>query len=575
MDRRALRRRQGAEHVRGGSLNARSREYATRIAAPDTTATLDRRRFLRQGAAAMAALTVPALAGCGGGSSPRRASRTVLRSTSGGLTEGVIIEKVPIDWRPLAKSLSGRLVLPSDHGYATARELYDPRFDRIRPAAVAYCASPADVQKTVDFARSHGIRPIPRGGGHSYGGYSTGTGLVIDVTRMGSVTVTPARKGAPATAAVGAGARLVDFYDGLARANVLVPGGSCPTVGISGLALGGGIGVLARKYGLTSDAIRSLEVVTADGRLLRCSGAGHADLYWASRGGGGGNFGVVTSFTFTAHPIPSQLTLFTVHWPWAAADEALGGWIDWLRGAPDEVWSNFQLLSAGSSGLVAKSTGVFVGSKGALTALVNKLVASVGAAPSSTFVGGPDPYLHLMLVEGGCDGKSVAQCHLRSQNRAGMLQRSAYAAKSAYVGKPLPSAGLAAAVGAVEELHSEHPGLGGGLVCDAYGGAVNRVPSGATAFVHRGTICGIQMTVTWGSAPSGPAFAAGEAWLGSAAHAFAPFTTGGAYQNYIDPRLSNWQHAYYGSNLGRLTSVKRKYDPDNAFRFAQSIPLHA
>ncbi|HWF35431.1 MAG TPA: FAD-binding oxidoreductase [Solirubrobacteraceae bacterium] len=522
---------------------------------------VDRRRFLRDGAVAVAALTVPALAGCGGSS--KVAPKGVAAS---GDTE--VTESAP-PWRTLARSLSGRLVLPSDRAYAGARKLYDPRFDSIRPAAIAYCASAADVQRSVDFARIHGVRPIPRGGGHSYGGYSTGHGLVIDVTKLNTVKV----RGATAT--VAAGTRLVDLYDHLGRAGVLIPGGSCPTVGISGLALGGGIGVLARKYGLTCDAIRKLEIVTADGRKLTCDGGNHEDLYWASRGGGGGNFGVVTSFTFSAHPIPAQLTLFTVDWPWAAAGHALGGWISWLHGAPDELWSNFQLLSAGSSGLIARSSGVFVGGRAALAAQVNRLVAAAGAAPSSTFVGGPDPYLHVMLVEAGCDGKSVAQCHLRTQNPAGVLERSAYAAKSAYVGKPLPSAGLAAAVNAVAHLHAEHPGIGGGLAFDAYGGAVNRVPAGATAFVHRNTICAIQATVTWGSAPSGRALAAGEQWLSSAANALAPFTTGGAYQNYIDPRLAGWQHAYYGSNLGRLTRIKRAHDPDNIFRFAQSIPLHA
>jgi FAD/FMN-containing dehydrogenase len=461
-------------------------------------------------------------------------------------------------------------VLPADRAYATARELFDPRFDTARPAAVAYCATPLDVQRTVDFARAHGVRPIPRCGGHSYGGYSTGSGLVIDVTRMSSVKVAKGK----GTVEVGAGTRLIDLYNSVSKAGVLVPGGSCPTVGISGLALGGGIGVLGRKYGLTCDAIQRLEIVTAEGKLLRCDGASHADLYWASRGGGGGNFGVVTAFTFTAHP-SSELTLFTVDWPWAAAGEALGGWIEWLGSAPDEVWANFQLLSAGSSGLIARSSGVLVGGTSALTALVNRLVGSVGSAPSSTFVGGPDPYLHVMLVEAGCDSQTVAQCHLATQNPAGTLQRSAYAAKSAYVAKPLPSAGLAAAVAAVEHLRAEHPGLGGGLAFDAYGGAINRVRPGATAFVHRNAICAIQATVTWGSVPSGPSFAAGEGWLASAAEALAPYTTGGAYQNYIDPRLADWQRAYYGSNLARLSAVKRTYDPDDVFHFAQSIPLHA
>ena len=547
------------------------RQYATRISPqPSSVSPVDRRRFLRDGAATVAALAVPALAGCGA-SSTAGASR----AAESAVTRATVAEAKPTAaaWRSLARSLSGRLVRPSDRGYASARELFDPRFDAARPAAIAYCASPGDVQRAVDFARAHGIRPIPRCGGHSYGGYSTGSGLVIDVTRMSAVKVAKARRGGPATAEVGAGTRLIDLYDRCSRAGVLVPGGSCPTVGISGLALGGGIGVLARKYGLTCDAIRALKIVTADGRLLTCDGGSQPDLYWASRGGGGGNFGVVTSFTLTAHPIP-ELTLFTVDWPWAAAAEALGGWIRWLRMAPDEVWSNFQLLSAGSSGLIARSSGVLVGGKGTLTSLVNRLVASVGSPPSSTFVGGPDPYLHVMLVEAGCETGGVAECHLRSQNPAGTLQRSAYAAKSAYVAKPLPSAGLAAAANAVEHLRAEHPGLGGGLAFDAYGGAINRVRPDATAFVHRDAICAIQATVSWGSVPSGPAFAAGEGWLAAAAKAISPYTTGGAYQNYIDPRLVDWQRAYYGSNLSRLTQVKRTYDPDDVFHFGQSIPLH-
>jgi hypothetical protein len=545
--------------------------YATPIAIglpPLRDATLvDRRRFLRDGAVAIAALSVPALAGCGA-SATRPSVRSAIRTAKSMAPPGAAA------WRSLARSLSGSLVLPSDRGYATARELFDPRFDVARPAAIAYCASPVDVQRTVDFARVHGIRPIPRCGGHSYGGYSTGSGLVIDVTRMSTVKVTPAQKGSPATANVGAGTRLVDLYGALSRAGVLVPGGSCPTVGISGLALGGGIGVLARKYGLTCDATRAVKIVTADGRLLTCDGAAEPNLYWASRGGGGGNFGVVTSFTFAAHPVP-ELTLFTVDWPWAAARDVLGGWIQWQREAPDELWSNCQLLSAGSSGLLVRSSGVLVGSTGTLSSLVSRLVSTVGSPPSSKFVGGPDPYLDVMLVEAGCESKSVAECHLPSQNPAGVLQRSAYAATSAYVSKPLPSAGLAAAAGAVEELHAEQPGLGGGLAFDAYGGVINRVPAEATAFVHRDTICAIQATLTWGSVPSGSAFVAGRGWLSTTAKALAPYTNGGAYQNYIDPELVDWQRAYYGSNLKRLSSVKRAYDPDNVFHFPQSIPLHA
>ncbi len=346
-------------------------------------------------------------------------------------------------WSALASSLSGRLVLPSSPNYATARLLYDPRFDDMNPAAVAYCASPADVQRCVSFARAHGIGPVPRCGGHSYGGYSSGPGLVVDVTAMNTVTVSSAAGStAPgsssAQAVVGAGTLLVDLYNQLAPAGVLVPGGSCPTVGIAGLALGGGVGVVARKYGLTCDAIESVQIVTADARVLRCDAGTNEDLYWACRGGGGGNFGVVTSFTFRAAPLP-DLALFTLDWPWSAAAEVLGAWFDWQHAGPDELWSNCQLLSTGQGGLQARVAGMLVGSATSLGSLVDILVEAVGSAPTYRFVG-PEQYLHAMLVEAGCESLDVAQCHLTAQNPAGTLDRAGSVASSAYV-SVLPRAG--------------------------------------------------------------------------------------------------------------------------------------
>ncbi|MGH9121986.1 MAG: FAD-binding oxidoreductase, partial [Acidimicrobiales bacterium] len=151
--------------------------------------------------------------------------------------------------------------------------LYDPRFDYLEPAAVAYCDTSDDVARCVDFATSHGITPVPRAGGHSYGGYSSGSGLVVDVSRMSSVAV------GPGTATIGAGARLIDVYAALAPRGVSIPGGSCPTVGLAGLVLGGGQGVVGRTYGLTCDVLESLNLVTADGTQRRCDPATNADLY--------------------------------------------------------------------------------------------------------------------------------------------------------------------------------------------------------------------------------------------------------------------------------------------------------
>jgi len=515
-----------------------------------------RRRFLRRGGLVAAGAASAAFLGCS--ASPRRASTSATTApTQTSTTEALD----PAAWAHLAASLPVPLVLPSSPVYATTRLVYDPRFDDARPAAIALCTSPADVQRCVEFALVHGITPIPRCGGHSYGGYSTGAGLVIDVSPMSSVTVARAR------AVVGAGTLLVDLYDQLSQAGVLVPGGSCPTVGISGLALGGGVGVVGRRYGLTCDVLESVQIVTADGRLLTCDATHDEDLYWACRGGGGGNFGVVTSFTFSAAPLP-ELALFTLDWPSSAAADVLGAWLAWQHGAPDELWSNCQ-LSSGGDGVKVRTAGMFVGGPASLDSLVTTLAGAVGTQPTYRFVG-PEQYLHAMLVEAGCESLDVAQCHLVGQTPQGTLGRAASVASSAYVSALPPAAGVDAFVHSVEDLGSTLPGLGGGLVFDSYGGAINAVKPGATAFVHRGALCGIQASVATGVSSS--AVSQGRSWLGHFAAAAAPYVDGSAYQNYIDPTLADWQRAYYGTNLGRLVAVKAAYDPDDVFHFAQSIP---
>ena len=398
-------------------------------------------------------------------------------------------------------------------------------------------------------------------------GNGAAAGTVGGGAGNGGATSSPGATAPRATATVGAGTRLVDLYDRLSQAGVLVPGGSCPTVGISGLALGGGVGVLGRRYGLTCDVLESVQIVTADGRALTCDAAHHEDLYWACRGGGGGNFGVATSFTFAAAPIP-ELALFTLDWPSAVAADVLGAWLAWQHGAPDALWSNCQ-LSSGGGGVQVRTAGMLVGTPATLGSLVTTLVGAVGTQPTYRFVG-PEQYLHAMLVEAGCESLDVAQCHLVGQTPAGILDRAASVASSAYVSVLPPPAGIDAFVHSVEDLGSTLPGLGGGLVFDSYGGAIDAVKPGDTAFVHRDAVCGIQASVATGVSAS--AVSQGRSWLGHVATAVAPYVDGSAYQNYIDPTLADWPRAYYGDNLGRLVSVKARYDPDDVFHFAQSVP---
>ncbi|MHB1711155.1 MAG: FAD-binding oxidoreductase [Acidimicrobiales bacterium] len=540
---------------------------------------VDRRSFLRQAGGALA-LTGAGIAGAGCSSPHRgRPGRTATSTTSSTATSHpsspVRSSVSPAAWASLRASLSGRLVLPKEPAYPADKLVYDLRFAGISPAGIAYCASPADVQRCIGFARRHALPIAARSGGHSYGGYSTGNGLVVDVTAMSAVSVLDRRSvlaggSTGPTATVGSGTLLIDLYSRLSAAGVVLPGGSCPTVGIAGLTLGGGIGVVGRKYGLTCDNLLAFEIVTADGSVVRCDPGNHEDLFWAGQGGGGGNFGIVTSFVFGVHPMP-ELSLFTLDWPWASAADVLGAWQAWAPHAPDELWSNCQLLSGGPTGLQARVTGVLVGNAGTLASLLHPFERAVGAHPTYRFVG-PESYMPAMLVEAGCQGLTVPQCHLPEQDPSGMLPQATFVAKSAYVSRKMPAAGLQAAAQLASDLQASQPGVNGGLVFDSYGGAINRVTPDATAFVHRRTLCGIQTSVSWAPNPSAAAVAAGRAWLVHAADTLAPYTDGSAYQNYIDPTLADWQQAYYGANLDRLIRVKKAYDPDDVFHFAQSIP---
>jgi FAD/FMN-containing dehydrogenase len=467
-----------------------------------------------------------------------------------------------LPWAALRARLAGTLVLPTDPGYAEARELFNPTFDAVRPAAVAYCARTADVQACIAFARQHGLPLAVRAGGHSYAGYSTGPGLVVDVSRMAGVGE-PAADG---TVRVGAGIRQVDLYAGLARWGRTVPGASCATVGLAGLAQGGGIGVLDRLLGLTLDNVVGLEVVTADAVVRRVDAATEPDLFWACRGGGGGNFGVVTAFRLQTHVV-GELTVFATTWDWDGAAQLVPAWLEWAPTAPDALWANLTLGGVGPGGRPSlRVAGVFAGPPSGLAPLLAGLTRRAGARPA-TATSAQLSLLDAMLAEAGCEDLGLAACHLASPGGPGRLHRQAFAAKSDFVDRPLGDRGVDALLRAVEAAPA-----GTAVLCDPWGGAIGRVAPDATAFVHRRDLCSVQYYAAWSAARPGAEQAA-RAWLASVWSAMRPFVSGYAYQNYIDPELPDWLHAYYGQNLPRLVAVKARYDPDDVFRFAQSIPV--
>lgn len=451
----------------------------------------------------------------------------------------------PPDWAGLRRALRGPLVRPGDRAYPRARQLFNPVFDRIRPDGVAYCVSPADVAACLSFARRGGVAVHPRSGGHSYAGWSTGRGLVVDVSRMDAVSY---RDG---LATVGAGARLVKVYDRLARHGVSVPAGSCPTVGVAGLALGGGLGVVSRRYGLTCDALESLRVVTADGQVLTCDSTHHPDLFWACRGGGGGNVGVAVSFTFRTHRI-GKVTLFFLHWPWSKAAAALAAWQRWAPAAPDELWSNLH-LGREDGALDVQVGGLYLGPPAELNRLLKPLLERLGP-PRSRYVRHTG-YREAMMIMAGCARLSVAQCQLPSQSENGRLARESFVAKSHFAYRPLPAAGRKALVSWVARRG------GHTVLLDAMGGAIARVPATATAFPHRAALYSLQYYASGGD----------RTWVRGVHRAMGAWLGGHAYVNYIDPDLTSWRSAYYGANAGRLAEVKAAYDPGRLFRLPQGF----
>ncbi len=449
----------------------------------------------------------------------------------------------------LAHELDGNVVTPQSTGYATARALWDTRFDSLRPRAVAYCANATDVQRVVNWARKYGVHVVPRSGGCSYAGYSSGNGVVVaDVSRLVHVGFSGGR------ATVGAGARMIQVYSALWKRHVTIPGSSGPSVGIAGLSLGGGHGYSSRKLGTASDNLRGVRIVTADGRLLTCDSSHHSDLFWACRGGGGGNFGIVTELDFATHPV-STVSRYEIEWPWAQAEEALAAWQGFAPHAPDELFSVLDLIATDPTTKGARShvvsAGQYFGSQSDLKSLIQPLL-STGSPTKvlTTTVSYYDAVLHWA----GCRGAG-APC---------LNAPSAFKGKSDYVTEPLPAGAIQRLVAGI----AARQGQGRGAVyLDSYGGAINRVPAGATAFVHRDALFSVQYTAQWSGSSS-----QSLAWIDGLYAQMRPYVSGFAYQNYIDPELQDWQHAYYGSNLARLKAVKKKYDPGNAFHFRQSIP---
>ncbi|GGS23640.1 FAD-binding dehydrogenase [Actinokineospora fastidiosa] len=490
---------------------------------------LTRRAFLHVTGAAGLAAAVPA---CSGDTVPKPSPTPAPPTTTATTT-------VRPDLDGLRRALGGALVRPGDPDYDTARRSYNPLLDDRAPIAVATASTPDHVRACVDVARASGLPIAARSGGHSYAGYSVpDDGLVVDLGGMTRVDVRD-----DGTAVVGAGARLIDVYAALAEAGRSLPAGSCPTVGIAGLTLGGGLGVLARKYGLTCDKLIAAELVTADSRLLRADAETEPDLFWALRGGGGGNFGIVTDLTFATDPAP-DLTVVRMDFAEGSMPDVVGAWQEWTAGLPPELWTN--LIVEGGSPPRGRLNGCYVGPRHEAVALladldvrpVNRMVREMG-------------YLEAMLHFAGC--ASVAAC------APGRFPREAFAASSRILSEPL------ADPVALVDLLDGRDGLS--LLLDALGGAVAEVAPDDTAFPHREALATVQIyqeaNPAVGDNLSRPVAEVRNSLIGLGVR--------GGYVNYIEAAMPDWDVMYYGQNFNRLRDTARRYDPDGVFAFPQGV----
>lgn len=455
------------------------------------------------------------------------------------------------EWQRLAHDVKGRVFLPGDAGYRVHSGLFNERYHAKRPAGVVSVANPADVMRSITWARDNKVPVVARSTGHSFAGYSVNDGLVVDLGRLSVVRA----EESTGLVFVGGGARVGQMYDAVRPYEMAFPAGNNPLVGLGGLTLGGGAEFASRKFGLTCDALIETTIVTADARLLTCNARENADLFWACRGGGGGNFGINVSFTFQAQPVPDVCT-FGLTWKWSDAGAVLAAMQDIVWRAPDEFAARLGVSTDGADSARAKSNasvtsvGQYLGSARELRDLLDPVFTVARPIAQE-------------IVERTFWEAKTNMVHATSGGR--------FAMRTKYAKEPLSEEGISTMLSWIERWPGSGNADGGGAGLFSWGGEINRTPPAETAFVHRDTLFLVSLDTSWTATEPSDSVDANLRWIDGLDSAMRPYLSESAYQNFIDPNLRNWRQAYYGANYPRLVEIKRKYDPDNLFHFAQSI----
>jgi FAD/FMN-containing dehydrogenase len=447
-----------------------------------------------------------------------------------------ILEEITV--QNFADSLRGRLLRLGDDGYDAARRVWNGMIDR-RPALIARCAGPADVIAAVRFARENGLLVSVKGGGHNITGNAVCEGgLMIDLSPMKSVRVDPVAR----TARAEAGLTWGEYNRETQAFGLASTGGVVSTTGIAGLTLGGGLGWLHGKHGLSCDNLLSADIVTADGQLLTANPERHPDLFWGLRGGGG-NFGVVTSFEYRLHPVDSVLAGMVVH-PMAKAKEVLRFYREFCRGCPDEMVAAAAMMTSADGDPVAVIVAAYIGDfavgEQAMTSL-----RKFGPPLADTIA--PTSYVALNSLFDTAFPYGGVQRYWKSSflKELGDDMLDIMIARSAKFLSPMSNV-------LFFHLH----------------GAAARVNAHETAFGLRDDQWDYDVISQW----SDPAEAAGHIqWTREFWTAVEPFASGKVYVNHLDAEEGTRIKAAYSDDYGRLVALKNKYDPTNLFRLNQNI----
>jgi FAD/FMN-containing dehydrogenase len=472
--------------------------------------------------------------------------------------------KSQFDWNDLLTALDGALLLPGSTAFDTAVASGTlSRKQTTTPSAVVQASNVTDVANAIRFSRQHHLHISPRAGGHCFAGRSSAGDIVLDVSAFNTVTF------AGDLVVVGAGTLLADLDRALEPQNLAIPTGCGRTVGIAGLTLGGGLGLLGRRYGLTCDRLRAAQVVLADGSVVDCDARYHADLYWALRGAGGGQFGVVVSLTFETVPAPDVLR-FHLSWPAHAAMAGIQAWQHWSPTGAPELSAELRVhLAPGRSQPSTQLLGtLLLDADGPSAAegsqMLDGFIRHVGADPQTDVRRVENYYAAKRYLTGQAVHPDEDQ-HLERGGEQRELSRSEF------FEQPLPEE----VVPQLITLLTEGPRSGQSrqLSFMPWGGAYNETPSEETAFAHRGELFLLEHVVTVDAAAS-DAQANGEHWLHRSSREVAPWGSGRVYPNFPILDLDDWPYAYHGDNYARLLMIKQTYDPDHLFTFPQAVGTH-